>query len=139
MSGERVNIIKGRARAFLDLARELIDRRPDISSFSAHQACQLRIKASLLRLTGEMPRLHGIRELLGMLARKLEDLGLKEDALRIMDFVRRRRDVLIDIEAAYTELRYGVGPIVKSIVEEMLGVAEELFKLLDEVEERVLG
>ncbi|RLE68638.1 MAG: DNA-binding protein, partial [Thermoprotei archaeon] len=100
---------------------------------------QLRIKASLLRLTGEVPRLHGIRELLGMLARELEDLGLKEDALRIMDFVRRRRDVLIDIEAAYTESRYGVGPIVKSIVEEMLGVAEELFKLLDEVEERVLG
>ena len=99
MSGERVNIIKERARAFLDLARELIDRRPDISSFSVHQACQLRVKASLLRLTGEVPGPHGIRELLGMLARKLEDLGLREDALRIVDFVRRRRDVLIDIEA----------------------------------------
>ena len=139
MSGERVNIIKERARAFLDLARELIDRRPDISSFSVHQACQLRVKASLLRLTGEVPRLHGIREFLGMLARKLEDLGLREDALRIVDFVRRRRDVLIDIKAAYTESRYGVGPIVKGIVEEMLGVAKELFKLLDGVEERVLG
>ncbi len=139
MSGERVNVIKGRARAFLDLARELIDRRLDISSFSAHQACQLRIKASLLRLTGEVPRLHGIRELLGMLARKLEDLGLKEGALRIVDFVRKRRDALIDIEAAYIESRYGVGPIAKSIVEEMLRVAEELFKLLDEVEEHVLG
>ena len=139
MSGERVNIIKERARAFLDLARELTDRRPDISSFSVHQACQLRVKASLLRFTGEVPRLHGIRELLGMLARRLEDLDLREDALRIVDFVRRRRDVLIDIEAAYTESRYGAGFIAKSIVEEMLGVAEELFKLLDEVEEHVLG
>ena len=129
MSGKRVDIIKGRACAFLDLARELINRRPD-SSFSVHQAHQLRIKASLLRLTGEMPRLHGIRELLGMLARKLKDLDLGEDALRIVDFVRRRRDALIDIEAAYIESRYGAGPIAKGIVEEMLGVAEELFKLL---------
>ena len=86
-----------------------------------------------------MPRLHSIRELLGMLARKLEDLDLGEDALRIVDFVRRRRDALIDIEAAYIESRYGAGPIAKGIVEEMLGVAEELFKLLDEVEEHVLG
>ena len=86
-----------------------------------------------------MPRLHGIRELLGMLARKLEDLGFREDALRIVDFVRGRRDVLIDIEAAYTESRYGVGSITRSTVEEMLRAAEELFKLLDEVEERVLG
>jgi len=139
LSGERVNIIKERARAFLDLAKELTDRRPDISSFSVHQACQLRVKASPLRFTGEVPRLHGIRELLGMLARRLEDLGLKEDALRIVDFVRRRRGVLIDIEAAYTESRYGAGPIAKGILEEMLGVAEELFKLLDEVEEHVLG
>ena len=56
-----------------------------------------------------------------------------------MDFVRRRRDALIDIEAAYIESRYSVGPIAKGIVEEMLRVAEELFKLLDEVEEHVLG
>ena len=139
MSGERVNIIKDRACALLDLAKELVDRRLDISSFSAHQACQLRAKASLLRLTGEVPRLHGIRELLGMLARKLEDLGFREDALRIMNFVRGRRDILIDIEAAYTESRYGVGSITRSTVEEMLRAAEELFKLLDEVEERVLG
>ena len=130
MSGERVNIIKERARAFLDLARELADRRPDISSFSVHQACQLRVKASLLRFTGEVPRLHGIRELLGMLARRLEDLGLREDALRIVDFVWRRRGALIDIEAAYIESRYGAGFIAKGILEEMLGVAEELFKTL---------
>ena len=39
MSGERVNIIKDRACAFLDLAKELVDRRLDISSFSVHQVC----------------------------------------------------------------------------------------------------
>ena len=73
MSGERVNVIKDRAYAFLNLAKELINRRLDISSFNIHQACQLRIKASLLRFTGEIPRVHSIRELLGILAKKLED------------------------------------------------------------------
>ena len=139
MSGERVNVIKDRAYAFLNLARELVDRRLDISSFNIHQACQLRIKASLLRFTGEIPRVHSIRELLGILARKLEDLGFREDALKIMNFVRRRRDSLIDIESAYTESRYGIGAATRSVVEEMLKIAEELFKLLDEVEEHVLG
>ena len=139
MSGERVNIIKDRACAFLDLAKELVDRRPDISSFSVHQACQLRVKASLLRFTGEIPRLHSIRELLGILAKKLEDLGFKEDAMKIMNFVRRRRGALIDIEAAYTESRYGMGAIARSVIEEILRTTEELFKLLDEVEEHVLG
>ena len=139
MSGERINIIKDRAYAFLNLAKELADRRPDISSFNAHQAYQLRIKASLLRLTGEMPRVHSIRELLGILAKKLEDLSFKEDALKIMNFVRRQREALIDIESAYTESRYSMEVIARSMVEEMLKTAEELFKLLDEVEEHVLG
>ena len=76
---------------------------------------------------------------MGLLAKKLEDLGFRENALKIMDFVRRRRDALIDIEAAYTELRYGMGAIARSVVEEILRTAEELFKLLDEVEEHVLG
>ena len=138
MSGERVNVIKDRAHAFLNLARELISRRLDLSSFNVHQACQLRIEASLLRLTGEMPRTHRIRELLGMLARRLEGLGFKEDALRIVDFVRERNGVLVDVESAYTESRYGVGGIAGSVVE-MLRMAEELFKLLDEVEGHVLG
>lgn len=120
MSGERVNIIKDRAYALLNLARELVDRRLDLSSFNVHQACQLRIKASLLRFTGEIPRVHSIRELLGILAKKAEDLGFKEDALKIMNFVRRQRDALIDIESAYTESRYGIGVTTRSMVEGML-------------------
>ncbi len=139
MSGERVNIIKDRAYAFLNLAKELIDRRPDIASFNIHQACQLRIKATLLRFTGEIPRIHSIRELLGILAKKLEDLNYREDALKIINFIRKQREILIDIEAAYTESRYGIGITTRSMIEEMLKTAEELFKLLDEVEKHVLG
>ena len=56
-----------------------------------------------------------------------------------MNFVRKQRDTLIDIELAYIESRYGMEITTRSVVEEMLKVAEELFKLLDEIEERVLG
>ena len=67
-----------------------------------------------------MPRVHSIRELLGILAKKLEDLSFKEDALKIMNFVRRQREALIDIESAYTESRYSMEVIARSMVEEML-------------------
>jgi len=75
MSGERVNILKDRAGFFLGLAEELYERgRLDLAFFHVEQACQLRIKATILRFVGEIPRVHSVRELLGMVAKKLEEL-----------------------------------------------------------------
>jgi len=92
LSGERVNAMKERAGVFLELASELADRgRLDIASFSVQQACQLRVKASLLRLTGEMPRIHSIRELLGILAKRMEEIGHRDEAEKITGFVRESR------------------------------------------------
>ena len=140
MSGERVNAMKERAGAFLELASELADRgRLDIASFSVQQACQLRVKASLLRLTGEMPRIHSIRELLGILAKRMEEIGHRDEAEKITGFVRESRGVLVDIEAAYTESRYGLAVVTESVVREMLRAADRLFRLLEEVENSVLG
>ena len=140
MSGERVNAMKERAGVFLELASELADRgRLDIASFSVQQACQLRVKASLLRLTGEMPRIHSIRELLGILAKRMEEIGHRDEAEKITGFVRESRGVLVDIEAAYTESRYGLAVATESVVREMLRVADCLFRLLEEVENSVLG
>ncbi len=140
MSGERVNAMKERAGAFLELASELADRgRLDIASFSVQQACQLRVKASLLRLTGEMPRIHSIRELLGILAKRMEEIGHRDEAEKITGFVRESRGVLVDIEAAYTESRYGLAVATESVVREMLRAADRLFRLLEEVENSVLG
>ena len=140
MSGERVNVIKGRATAFLDLAIELIRRgKLDIASFNIHQACQLRIKATLLRITGEMPRLHGIRELLGILAKEVEELGYPEISKNIVSFVRQNRDALIDIETSYTESRYGLAVTTRTSIEEMVKAAKALFNLLEEVEKDVMG
>ncbi|MEM3063695.1 MAG: HEPN domain-containing protein [Nitrososphaerota archaeon] len=140
MSGERVNIIKERARAFLELSRDLLEKgRLDIASFNINQACQLRIKAALLRLSGEAPRVHGLRELLGMLAKRLEESNYTNESGSIVDFVRKHRDPLIDVESAYAESRYGITTATRKSLKEMIKMAEELFNLLELVEKDVLG
>jgi len=57
LSDVRVGIIKRRARMFLDLAPELMGRDvSDIAAFHTDQACWLRVKASILKLTRSVPR-----------------------------------------------------------------------------------
>ncbi|KYH36246.1 MAG: HEPN domain containing protein [Candidatus Bathyarchaeota archaeon B24] len=76
VSGERVNLLKDRARVFLELAEELRGRgRLDLAMFNVDQAFQLRVKATMLRLLGVIPRIHGVRGLLGMLVRRLAPRG----------------------------------------------------------------
>ncbi|AEM38334.1 HEPN domain protein [Pyrolobus fumarii 1A] len=139
-SGERVELLKDRARFFLSLARELLERgRYDIAAFCAEQAMQLRVKASLLRLSGEMPRIHGLRELLGILARVLEELGCRSLAGEVRRYTREYRDQLIDAEDAYTSARYGVFTLGAREVADVILAAKRLFELLEEVERRALG
>lgn len=140
MSGERVEAMRRRARSFLELARELLARgATDLASFHVHQACQLRLKAALLRLRGEAPRTHGIRELTSLLADALDELGHGQEAERLRQFARGHRGILTDIEDAYTESRYGLAAPPPGHVERMLKAAEALLSLLDDVEGRVLG
>ena len=140
MSGERVNVLKRRAIEFLKLAEELTSRAVlDLAAFCVHPACQLRVKAILLRLTGIIPKTHGIRELLGMLASNLDEVDFKELAQHIRDFIKRNRDVLIDIDSSYIESRYGLVAPSQNTVQEMIKVAKALFELLDKIERHVLG
>ena len=140
LSGERVNLMKRRAKIFMQLAKDLQRKGLlDITSFHVHQACQLRIKATLLRLLGEIPRIHGIRELLGILAKKLEDLGFIEESNKIIELIRENRGMLIDLENAYTESKYGIVSPTERMLNDMIIVVEKIFKLLDEIEKRVLG
>jgi len=137
---ERVRVMKNRALEFLNLSKELSERGlEDLSSFHAHQACQLRLKASILRIHGDIPRIHGIRELIGILAKILDELDRKSESKSLINFSRDHRDALIDLEDAYTRSRYAVEGFTKEVVKEMIEAAEELFKLLDEVEKNVLG
>ena len=97
------------------------------------------VKASLLRILGEVPRAHSVRELLGVLSAKLEEVGFEDASRAVKSFARSHRDVLADIDSAYTMSRYSLFTFTSSDVEEMARVCSELRKLLDEVEGRVLG
>ena len=140
LSGERVNVLKDRAGAFLDLAKELFGRgRMDLAFFHVEQACQLRIKATILRFTGEIPRIHSIRELLSIIAKRLEEIGYSQESNMIVDFVREYRETLIDVEDAYIESKYNVSTLTKNVLSKAVDVAEMLFKLLERIEGNVLG
>lgn len=56
----------------------------------------------MLRLLGEIPRIHGVRGLLGILVNKLNKMGYRHLVEEIVSFTRRYRDALVDIKEAYT-------------------------------------
>ncbi|NPA85744.1 MAG: HEPN domain-containing protein [Crenarchaeota archaeon] len=135
--GLKAKVLRERAEAFLDLAKSL--ERTDLASFHAEQAAQLRLKSSILRLVGKVPRVHGIRELAGFLAKSLSEEGFEEQALKIREFVRRHKEELMDLEDAYSEARYELWEPSRTSALRMIRAVEELFKVLDEVEKDVLG
>ena len=140
MSGEKVELLKLRSRRFLEVGVELLQRGVlDLAAFNVQQSCQLRVKATLLRLLGEVPRVHSVRELLGTLSAKLEEVGFRDVANTVKDFVRIHRDSLFDIDSAYTASRYSSFTYSVRDVEGMVETCVELHKLLDEVEKHVLG
>ncbi|MEM4970846.1 MAG: HEPN domain-containing protein [Sulfolobales archaeon] len=140
LSGERVELLKRRSRVFLGVGRELLERGVlDLAAFNIQQSCQLRVKASMLRLLGDFPRIFSVRELLGILAARLDEMGFSGVAMSLRDFARRYRDSLADIDAIYTMARYGFFTYTAKDVEEMLRICGELDRVLEEVERDVLG
>jgi HEPN domain-containing protein len=73
LSGEYVNKLKRRAKAFL---REvLFVEEPDLAVFFAKQAMQLYAKVVCFELFGELVRGHKVRGLLAVLIKMLEEQG----------------------------------------------------------------
>ncbi|WP_338252736.1 HEPN domain-containing protein [Pyrodictium abyssi] len=79
----------------------------DLACFEAEQAAQLAVKALLYRLTGSMPRLHSLGELLGILVRFLREAGAGEAAETVAGFASGNRRRLWLLEDAYYRGRYG--------------------------------
>ena len=111
----------------------------DLAAFNIQQSCQLRTKATLLRLIGESPRVHSVRELPGMLSARLEEMGFREVSDTVKRFVKKYRGVLADIDSVYTTSRYTLFTYTASDVNIMAEACSELHKLLEEVEKHVLG
>ena len=140
MSGELVELLLRRAKAFLEISETLItESNFDIAVFSLEQAAQLRIKAVMLRLFGDYPRIHGLRELLGLLAARLSEAGFTDLAREVRDFAADNRGLLWVLEEAYTLARYGYRSYTGKEAEELRGLVQSLWSLLDRVETGVLG
>ncbi len=66
-------------------------------------------------------------------------MGFIEESNKVIELIRGNRGMLIDLESAYTESRYGVVSPTERMLNDMIIVVEKIFKLLDEIEKRVLG
>lgn len=131
MSGEYVNKLKRRAMNLLR-ASEAIDD-VDLAMFFVDQGIQLYVKAVHYEIFGVRIRGHGIRELLSLLSKELETHGFINEAQSIRSFVTSNRDVLVMLEEAYIEARYGDMSYGTDDLSKAINVARELVKLLDGV------
>ena len=131
MSGEYVNKLKRRAMNLLR-ASEAIDD-VDLAMFFVDQGIQLYVKAVHYEIFGVRIRGHGIRELLSLLSKELETHGFINEAQSIRSFVTSNRDVLVMLEEAYIEARYGDMSYGTDDLSKAINVARELVKLVDGV------
>lgn len=131
MSGEYVSRLKRRALNMLRVAEDVGD--PDLALFLLEQAAQLYIKAVYFELLGSRIRGHSLRELIGALAKGLESQGYAEEARRLREFVADNRDVLVELEEAYIESRYGEAEYGAGEAARARNVVNNLIKLLEEV------
>ena len=121
MSYREVSLLRDRSLRMLSSAkRSLLNGDYDIAAFMADQAAQLYLKSMILELTGEVPRVHHVRQLM----RVLKDLLDKPNL--IDDFVRENRSLLIRLEEAYISSRYMPREYEKEEVMELVNFAEKV-------------
>lgn len=128
MSYREVNLLRDRSLRMLGSSRRsLLKGDYDIAAFMADQAVQLYLKSVILELTGEVPRVHVIRQLFH---------GLKAVLNRsdeIDKFVRENRSLLIRLEDAYISSRYVPREYEKEDVEDLVKFAKEAIEFVKSV------
>lgn len=125
MSFDEVDILRRRAEAFLKYAEEALgDGEFDFACFASEQAAQLFMKSVALEIVGEIPRVHRVREILGLLARSVPDV---EEV--ISQFVRDNREGLRALDDAYITVRYLPSRYQHEDAVALLKTAKEIFRL----------
>jgi len=122
-----VEILRKRALEFLEEAQIALERSSyDLVCFLSEQALQLYLKYVLLMIVGDYPRTHGIRKLLGEVARIL---GSKE----LEDFIKANRARLIALEDSYIMARYFISEYGKEDAEDMVKLVKETMNLVNKL------
>ena len=125
MSAGQVDLLRKRAEAFMRYAEAALrDGEYDFSCFASEQASQLFMKSVILEVIGEIPRVHSLREMLGVLA-----ASVPEAEELISGFIRNNRDKLRALEDAYISSRYLPSTYQREDAEELVETARKIFQL----------
>jgi len=120
LTREEAELLKKRALDMLKAAKsQMMEGALDLAAFLAEQAAQLYLKSVVLRLVGEIPRTHSVRELLAVLK---QATGSPE----VEGFARRHRASLSRLESAYINSRYLPKSYELEEVKELVKIAEEV-------------
>ena len=135
-----VRLLRGRSYLFYEYAREAYSRGHfDLAMFYVEQALQLRLKSLALRLLGQVPRLHCIRELFSLIVKFLHALGRGDLAEMLCRLVEDNREVLKMRGEAYTAARYLPRTYGEEDCKTALEVADKAIKLIDNVENSIFS
>ncbi|MCF8885681.1 MAG: HEPN domain-containing protein [Nitrososphaerota archaeon] len=128
MSYSEVSLLRDRALRMLKSGRRsLLEGDYDIAAFMADQAVQLYIKSVIFELTGELPRVHVVRQLINILRDLLGDPDVFDG------FVRENRSLLIRLEEAYISSRYMPRKYDREEAEELLDFAEKVIEFVKSI------
>ncbi len=140
MSGTYYSILRKRSLSMLHLAKELLAKNEaDLAALNAEYAAQLYIKSVLYRVSGEEWRGHSIRVLLGALSMILEQQGFYEESDEIVEFVKRNRRLLAELEEAHTRAIYGALEYSIDQARILVDAAEKIISLLQDLEEKIFA
>lgn len=134
---DQVEVLRTRAEQFLRHAVEALERGEyDLSCFFTQQSTELLLKALVLRITGQVPRLHSVRYLLALLLKLLEELGVgAEVRTHVVQFCESRREVLKLMDEVYVEAQYTAKRYEREDAEKLVNLCREIWDLVRRVEE----
>ena len=140
MSGEYPALLRRRALSMLQLAERLLNEgEHDLAALHAEYATQLYLKSLLFRITGEEWRGHDVRSLIGLLAYALEERGLRALAEEVMDFAKRNKRILAELEEAHTRSVYGALQYSREQAAALLNAARSVVELAKRIEKNIFG
>jgi len=88
-------------------------------------------------MLGHIPRIHGVRDLLGIADKSLDAMGRGDLAAELKEFAERNREALRLLEEAYTATRYSPRTYDEAEASRALSTIEEALKILDKIERHV--
>jgi HEPN domain-containing protein len=138
LSGRYPSLLKKRAlSAYKWASRAFEEGDYDTCVRELEYSVQLYVKSLIYRISGEEVYGHNIRELLGILASILVEKGFESEAKEIIEYIRRNRRALAELEIGHTRAVYGLIEYGRREAEILMSIASEILNLLKMIEERI--